>query len=324
MVYHQLRKRHYTLGLGVGFMNDGKNSREVSDAVRALAYLLRGDAAFANAAANLGINRCRTKQTLTQMSFGVPTVLLPVVGTKTVIIEDSEFICKPGQLLMLPEGVSFDVENAPDRTAARYVGLGIRFDVETIKLFHQLYAKQFEIWDLTPHWRISGHAKLITAVTSWMSWMQKFPTEPMQARHRMIELLLLFAQQGCVGNLVLKQYKSWRHRLKELFLRDASKAWRMAGVCKQLGVSESTLRRHLAAESIGFRELLEEVRLEHGMGLVMESDVLISQISLACGYTSQSRFSERFKMRFSMSPTELRITRTKSHTHGNVINLKNA
>ncbi len=48
------------------------------------------------------------------------------------------------------------------------------------------------------------------------------------------------------------------------------------------------------------------------MGLVMESDKPISQISLACGYLSQSRFAERFKLRFSVTPIELRNTRNES------------
>lgn len=149
--------------------------------------------------------------------------------------------------------------------------------------------------------------------------MHRYPTEATLVRHKMVELLLLFAQQGLAGNLILEKHHSWRHRLKELFKLDPSRNWRMAEVCKRLGVSESTLRRNLKTEEIGFRELLEEVRLEHGMGLVMETDMLISQISLSCGYLSQSRFSERFKLRFSMGPVELRNTRKLMSESGDVV-----
>lgn len=297
------------------------DSRDIAKSISELAYLLDKEGEISNTAANLGIYRCDSKQSLTRMNFGVPTILLPVVGTKTVIIQGREFFCKSGQFLLLPEDINFDVINNPESRSARYIGLAIRFDVKTIELFHQLYAKQFDGWDLTPRWHVPGNLKLISAITNWIIWMKSFPTETIQIRHRMVEFLLLFAQQGSIGNLVLKQHKSWRHRVKELFLHDPAKTWRMVEICRRLGVSDSTLRRNLKLENIGFRDLLEEVRMEHGIGLVMESEMLISQISLACGYSSQSRFSERFKLRFSMNPTELRNTKTRTSKSGNVVKL---
>ncbi len=296
--------------------------RDVSDAIQGLRRTLEANVDSGMLGSHVGINRCQTKQSLTRMSFGAPTVMLPVLGTKTVIAEDHEYVCKPGELLMLPDGLSFDVENAPDRQSARYLGIAVRFDVETLALFTQLYGKQFDSWDIVPKWQVVGRANLIAALSSWISWMSQFSTETTQIRHRMVELLLLFSQQGIVGNLILQKHKSWKHRLKELLKLDPARNWRIADVCKRLGVSESTLRRHLRHEEIGFRDLLGEVRLEHGMGLVMETDMLISQISLASGYQSQSRFSERFKLRFSMSPKELRNTRNAPSTTEKVIALR--
>lgn len=303
-------------------MTEPTMSPDLAEALQGLRRTLDSNAETDMLSAQIGINRCRTKQSLTRMSFGVPSILIPVIGTKTVIVEEQEYSCNPGQLLILPGGTSFDVENAPDRQAARYVGLAVRIDPETVTVFKQLYGAQFENWDLTPRWCVASRPSLTTALSNWISWMQQYPTEATLVRHKMVELLLLFAQQGLAGNLILKQHHSWRHRLKELFKLDPSRNWRMADICKRLGVSESTLRRNLKTEEIGFRELLEEVRLEHGMGLVMETDMLIGQISLSCGYLSQSRFSERFKLRFSMAPVELRNTRNSVHESGDVVALK--
>lgn len=305
-------------------MPETTSQRSVTPAMRQLQRILDNNAESDILASHVGINRCRRIQSLTRMSFGVPTVMLPVLGTKTIIVEEREYACKQGQLLILPGGIHFDVENAPDREAARYLGIAVRFDSETIALFNHLYGKQFNNWDLTPKWQAAGSTKLITALSDWISWLHQFPTEPTQVWHRMVELLLLFAQQGNAGNLILQHHTSWKHRLSELLKLDPARNWRMIEVCKRLGVSESTLRRHLANEGIGFRDLREEVRLEYGMGFVMGTDMLISQISLASGYQSQSRFSERFKLRFSMSPKELRNTRDEMPTPANVIRLQSA
>lgn len=297
-------------------------TRELSDAFQGLRHTL-GDASTADIfSAQVGINRCRSTQSLTRMNFGVPTVLMPVIGTKSIDVEHHEYASTPGQMLILPGDVCFSVINAPDRTSANYLGLAVRFDAETITLFQQLYGAQFDSWDLTPRWCVNSRANLVTALSNWIAWMHQYPADQTLVRHKMVELLLLFAQEGFAGNLLLKEHQSWQHRVKELFKLDPSRNWRIAEVCKRLAVSESTLRRHLNADDVGYRDLLEEVRLEHGMGLVMESDMLISQISLACGYQSQSRFAERFKLRFSMGPVELRNTRKLPQESGDVVPLQ--
>jgi AraC-like DNA-binding protein len=259
----------------------------------------------------IGVNRCKIKQSLTRMCFGVPTIMLTVRGQKHVTMGDSIFKLVPGDMLILPEAVNFDVENIPDTREGRYLGLAIRFDAEILTAFRDLYGAQFDNWDLTPRWHVKGNARITAAIANWVSWVRRFPPDQIQTRHRMIEMMLLFADQGIAGNLIFKLHRSWRHRLKQLLLLDPARNWRMTEICRRLGVSESTLRRHLHEENIGFRAILEEVRLEHGMGLIMSSDMLIGQVSLSCGYQSQSRFAERFKMRFSMSPIELRNSRNE-------------
>jgi len=87
---------------------------------------------------------------------------------------------------------------------------------------------------------------------------------------------------------------------------DPSKDWRCAEVCKKIGMSETVLRRKLLVEETGFRELLEEMRLMTSLRLVQETKWTILRVADAVGYKSQSRFTERFKLRFGMTPTELR------------------
>ncbi|HFC04187.1 MAG TPA: helix-turn-helix domain-containing protein [Rhizobiales bacterium] len=297
-------------------------SGELTELIKQLACELDDQTGLANDiyADRLGINRCQVKQSLTHMCFGVPTAMMTIIGQKNVTVEENTYRLTAGDVFLLPEDVSFDVQNVPDPQKGRYLGIAIRFDAETLALFRTLYGNRFDNWDLTPRWHARGPGKAIAAASDWISWIRRYASDQTQTRHRMVELLLVFASQGIAGNLILKLHHSWKHRLKQLFLLDPARPWRMDEVCRKLAVSESTLRRHLSEENIGFRKLLEEVRLEHGMGLIMSSDMLISQVGLGCGYQSQSRFAERFRKRFSMSPMELRNSRKKPPAGDNIVN----
>ncbi len=89
---------------------------------------------------------------------------------------------------------------------------------------------------------------------------------------------------------------------------DLAKEWTLNDICPLLAMSESNLRRKLQDERTGFRELLEDLRLTHGLGLLQTTRLPINHVALECGYQSPSRFSERFKKRFRTTPSELRRT----------------
>jgi AraC-like DNA-binding protein len=99
---------------------------------------------------------------------------------------------------------------------------------------------------------------------------------------------------------------SWRSQLASLLQTDNAKEWKLEEVCQTLATSESKLRRKLQQEGTGFREVLEDLRLTNGLGMLQTTAMPITQIALECGYQSASRFSERFKKRFQTTPRDLR------------------
>lgn len=77
-------------------------------------------------------------------------------------------------------------------------------------------------------------------------------------------------------------------------------------VAAQLGMSERSLRRALAAEGQSFHEILEECRRAHGFALLVRSDRLFGEIALLLGYSDQTAFSRAFSRWYGASPRELR------------------
>lgn len=117
-----------------------------------------------------------------------------------------------------------------------------------------------------------------------------------------------------MGEFLFQYQPRLRDRVKHLLGLDPSRNWRISGVTASLALSESTLRRGLRHEGASFSSLLKEVRHERGVELVMATELPIGQIAHDCGYHSQSRFAERFRLRlrFSLSPTELRATQNQA------------
>lgn len=240
--------------------------------------------------------------------FERPTLLLAAIGYKNVFVDKRTYSCVDGGILLVPAGLELGVENGPDRARRVFLGSAIGFDATTISHFRALYGTCFPEWDLTPRWSAPYNEKLVSAIADWLSWSRRFSASTAEGRHRLMEILLLLAEQGAAGNLLLDQRASLGARLRSLFALEPSRGWTLAIVGRHLGVSASGLRRKLREQDTSFRSLLEEARLGKGLELVLNTDLQIGQIAHACGYESQSRFSERFRLRFTMSPTEIRRT----------------
>lgn len=77
-------------------------------------------------------------------------------------------------------------------------------------------------------------------------------------------------------------------------------------IALQLGLSDRSLRRGLAAEERPFHEILEECRRTQGFALLVRGERPLSEIALALGYSDQTAFSRAFSRWFGVSPRELR------------------
>lgn len=87
----------------------------------------------------VGVNRCRSLQSLTRMTITAPTLMIPLVGTKRISVDEQSYSAGRGDCLILPPLTVFDVENIPDAGTARYLGIAMVFDAVVIEQFRTLY-----------------------------------------------------------------------------------------------------------------------------------------------------------------------------------------
>lgn len=74
-------------------------------------------------------------------------------------------------------------------------------------------------------------------------------------------------------------------------------------------MSESTLRRKLKSELTSVQEIKDKTRQGLALHLLQTTQYSIGIIAEKCGYQSQSRFTERFKKHFGLTPSDLRKTK---------------
>jgi AraC-like DNA-binding protein len=256
----------------------------------------------------VGIFHCRQPQALRNVPIHQAIAVLVVSGRKIIALGERRIKIQPGELLLLPGGCSVEVGNHPGTQGEPYLGLAIAFPQASIEQFRRDYGA--ELADHTqPLWRASAPMDMVAAMAQWVEWCMHHPVDPILARHRQVEILMLLARAGIAGNLLLDREASWRERVVQFISLDPARDWSAGEVCRRLGVGESTLRRHLNEEGVGFRQLLEESRMVTALALLQETFWPVGQVADAVGYRSHSRFSERFKRRFGLSPFELKKTR---------------
>jgi AraC-like DNA-binding protein len=84
---------------------------------------------------------------------------------------------------------------------------------------------------------------------------------------------------------------------------------RAGEIAKDLGVSQRTLARRLAAEGLTFSEVLEALRSELARQYLADEGLTISQVAWLLGYQEISAFTHAFKRWTGMTPREARAAR---------------
>jgi AraC-like DNA-binding protein len=81
----------------------------------------------------------------------------------------------------------------------------------------------------------------------------------------------------------------------------------LAAVCKHVGMSARSLRRHLKAETgMTWEEYRHRSRLLQAISLLSETDESVGEIAARCGFDSPSAFARVFRLQMGESPRDYR------------------
>jgi AraC-like DNA-binding protein len=95
-------------------------------------------------------------------------------------------------------------------------------------------------------------------------------------------------------------------RIRALLLRDIANPPNFAAVAKSFGVSERSLRRELQQESLSFRGLLDELRMQIALKYLKTTKLTNEDIALALGFSDATNFRRAFHRWTNKAPSEIR------------------
>jgi AraC-like DNA-binding protein len=116
----------------------------------------------------------------------------------------------------------------------------------------------------------------------------------------------IFAHQCKAISESLQKKFSFREHIRSMVFNWKEQPKSLEEVAQALHTSPRTLQRKLSAEGAGYKELVEEVRINVAIEYLQTTQLSIDAISARVGYADSSSFSHAFKRCTGRTPSACR------------------
>lgn len=238
------------------------------------------------------------EQKLLNVPIAKPLLIVVLNGNKKLGIT-GELICETGEFIFLSNNPAIDMRNIPEEK--EYFALLIEFD------YRDFVGFKINSFNDKKHYIGKTEPALMRCLHQFVESSLWATKEVFSLRKR--EIITLLCHLGHSEVLSLLASPQLKNKLHDMFIEKERCELSVQEICQKLAMSESTLRRRLKSESTSVQEIKDSTRLGLGLHLLQTSQHPIGIIADKCGYQSQSRFTERFKKQFGLTPSELRKTK---------------
>ncbi len=238
------------------------------------------------------------EQKLLNVPVTKPLLIFVLSGEKILGLTN-ELTCPAGNFIFLSDSAAINMRNIPiDNT---YFALLIEFEYED---FGDLPANS----ENKPEYLIGKTTHVLeNSLHQFVESTHWATTEVWSLRKK--EILLLLYHLGHHDVLSMMGKPKISHKLHDLYQKQGFQQLTEQSICAQLAMSASTLRRKLNAEGTNLQQVKDRARLGLGLHLLQTTHYPIGLVAQKCGYQSQSRFTDRFKNHFGLTPSELKKTK---------------
>ncbi|NEQ47860.1 MAG: helix-turn-helix transcriptional regulator [Leptolyngbya sp. SIOISBB] len=243
-----------------------------------------------------------TTATFTELYFQHTFLFFIQVGSKRVLCPiNGELIGHAEDVMIFPPGSMVTMENRPV-LGDDYRATGVCFPGQMIKAVFSNEKSKPESAGIQIMPASTGQSFQLLGIIQATLNDTGIP-EPIR-QHRLLEPLLWLKYSGI--HLSPHEEEKPLSKVRRLIETDLSHPWRSSEVASHFAISEATMRRWLTKSGQGFSKILQNTRLEHGLSLLQSTDMPISEIAFDCGFKTPSHFSDSFKKRFGIKPSEIR------------------
>lgn len=205
-----------------------------------------------------------------------------------------------GGMVYLPPGQHLSFCNIPDvgsDGSSEYLALTVHLDEEVLQQVRQRIAPQVNI----PEY--GGAPVSVLMLNALESFLKILPeNDPTLSHMQQEQLVYLLWKHGVP---VFSTFNPLVRRIRSLVEEEPARSWSSAQLADLLCMTERTLRRHLEKSGTSVAELVRLSRLHWGLGLLQGRSLSVGEVAARCGYTSQSRFAQRFREQFGVLPSKV-------------------
>ncbi len=250
----------------------------------------------------------KREQHLLNVPIHKPLLVCVATGNKH-LGNDGERVCRAGHFVFLATQAGINMRNIPGDI--EYCALLIEFDVDDFACLSPSDIEPKKLKNSSDKTLpVTGPLSdlMSLALEQFVHWSAIAPETLWSARRQ--ELLKLLLLEGHKGLSELAGEARLSQRLYALIEADLSSDDTAQVFARKLAMSEASLRRRLKAEGTGIQQLKDAARLGRALHLLQSSDLSVAAVAEQCAYQSPSRFTDKFKQRFGLTPSELRKTRS--------------
>ena len=227
-----------------------------------------------------------------------PLLILVLSGNKVLGSED-ELLCPAGSFVFLSNTPTIAMRNIPNDS--EYFAVLIEFDYADFECLERTNVSS------SSYFQGAIDLSLEFTLQQFIEWSAFSSADMWHIRRQ--EILQLIASLGFEQVRSIMKPPTLSHKIHSIISSDLSNDIDAGVISSMLAMSESTMRRKLSVEGDRFQDIKDRAKLGHGLHLVQTSSDSIGYIAEQCGYSSQSRFTDKFKQLFDITPSDLRKTK---------------
>ena len=238
------------------------------------------------------------EQALLNVPIVKPLLVVVMSGVKRLGRSD-QIVCPSENFIFLSDSPAINMRNIPRHKS--YLALLIEFVDEDFDGIPNVSSQQPEYIIGEVNKELESCLQQFIDSTCWA------PQDIVALRKK--EILMLLYHLGYKDVASMRGKPSVSRQLHDLFHDKQASDITVEYICDRLAMSESTLRRKLKSEGTSVQAIKDRTRLGQGFHLLQTTNYSIGLIAEKCGYLSPSRFTDRFKGHFGLTPSELRKTK---------------
>ncbi len=242
--------------------------------------------------------RAEQLQKLRNVRIHSPSIIQIINGSKRLFWKDSAMDLSNVELLLCEASASLSFENLPQK--GRFLSRMFSFHCLPTDAMIEL-SKNNGKTEATPT------IKADKALQDTLNALFSFTPESLSKETQDFWIMGVYqqlAERGVLHHLFASTNTTFTQKLSRYLSHSPSEEHTLEFVAKRFAVSRATMIRKLKQEGTQYREVLAEVRLNHALHLMQNGHYNVALLAQLCGYQSESRFSQRFKGKFGLTPSD--------------------